>query len=60
MQAKTGRETEFKASLQKLRGKDADISEEAAEIQVLASKIDNKICIENMCIKIQEYQEAIL
>lgn len=31
--AKTGRETEFKASLQKLRGKDADISEEAAEIQ---------------------------
>ncbi|KAF8015159.1 hypothetical protein BT93_H0840 [Corymbia citriodora subsp. variegata] len=31
--AKTGREKEFEAALQKLRGKDADISEEAAEIQ---------------------------
>ncbi|KAI6695660.1 hypothetical protein NL676_023370 [Syzygium grande] len=33
MQAKTGHEKDFKAALQKLRGKDADISEEAAEIQ---------------------------
>ncbi|KAK3415670.1 hypothetical protein EUGRSUZ_H01597 [Eucalyptus grandis] len=33
MQAKTGHEKEFEAALQKLRGKDADISEEAAEIQ---------------------------
>ncbi|KAK3415694.1 hypothetical protein EUGRSUZ_H01565 [Eucalyptus grandis] len=31
--AKTGHEKEFEAALQKLRGKDADISEEAAEIQ---------------------------
>ncbi|KAJ8636541.1 hypothetical protein MRB53_010808 [Persea americana] len=31
--AKIGSEKEFKASLQKLRGKDADISKEAAEIQ---------------------------
>lgn len=31
--AKRGREKEFEAALQKLRGKDADISEEAAEIQ---------------------------
>ncbi|XP_039157069.1 sugar transporter ERD6-like 7 [Eucalyptus grandis] len=31
--AKTGRKKEFEAALQKLRGKDADISEEAAEIQ---------------------------
>ncbi|KAK3415679.1 hypothetical protein EUGRSUZ_H01584 [Eucalyptus grandis] len=30
---KTGREKEFEAALQKLRGNDADISEEAAEIQ---------------------------
>lgn len=36
MQAKTGRQKEFEASLQKLRGKDADISHEAAEIQVLS------------------------
>ncbi|KAI6695666.1 hypothetical protein NL676_023376 [Syzygium grande] len=31
--AKTGRKKEFEAALQKLRGKDADISEEATEIQ---------------------------
>ncbi|CAH8353371.1 unnamed protein product [Eruca vesicaria subsp. sativa] len=31
--AKMGRDTEFKAALRKLRGKKADISEEAAEIQ---------------------------
>lgn len=31
--AKVGREKEFKASLQRLRGKDADISHEATEIQ---------------------------
>ncbi|KAJ4727554.1 Sugar transporter ERD6-like [Melia azedarach] len=31
--AKTGKEKEFEAALQKLRGKDADISVEAAEIQ---------------------------
>ena len=29
-----GRDTDFKAALRKLRGKKADISEEAAEIQV--------------------------
>ncbi|GKU86677.1 hypothetical protein SLEP1_g1169 [Rubroshorea leprosula] len=33
MQAKTGRDKEFEAALQKLRGKDTDISNEAAEIQ---------------------------
>jgi len=32
-----GRDTEFEAALRKLRGKKADISEEAAEIQVLNS-----------------------
>lgn len=36
MQAKQGRQKEFEASLRKLRGKDADISTEAAEIQVCA------------------------
>lgn len=35
MQAKTGHEKQFEAALQRLRGKDFDISEEAAEIQVL-------------------------
>lgn len=35
IQAKTGKEKEFEAALQKLRGKDADITHEAAEIQVL-------------------------
>ena len=38
MQAKIGREKEFEVALQKLRGKDADISEEAAEIQVRTYK----------------------
>lgn len=38
MQAKTGRKKEFEAALQKLRGKDADISEEATEIQVKGFK----------------------
>lgn len=37
MQAKTGRQKDFDAALRKLRGKNADISEEAAEIQVLLS-----------------------
>lgn len=35
--AKTGRQKDFDAALRKLRGKNADISEEAAEIQVLLS-----------------------
>lgn len=35
MQAKTGCEKEFEAALQSLRGKDADISKETAEIRVL-------------------------
>ena len=34
LQANVGREKEFHASLQKLRGEDADISEEAIEIKV--------------------------
>ncbi|KAF5930349.1 hypothetical protein HYC85_031222 [Camellia sinensis] len=33
-QAKIGHQTDFEAALQRLRGKDADISEEAAEIQI--------------------------
>jgi len=33
LQANVGREKEFHASLQKLRGEDADISEEAIEIK---------------------------
>lgn len=37
VQAKTGNHKEFQAALRKLRGKDADISEEAAEIQVRVS-----------------------
>lgn len=36
LQAKTGHQKEFEVALQRLRGKDVDISEEAAEIQVLA------------------------
>jgi hypothetical protein len=34
LQANVGREKEFHASLQKLRGEDADVSEEAIEIKV--------------------------
>lgn len=37
IQAKTGREKEFESALQKLRGKDVNISQEATEIQVLIS-----------------------
>ena len=35
LQAKVGREKEFQDALRKLRGKDADITFEAAEIKVL-------------------------
>lgn len=35
IQAKKGARKEFEAALQKLRGSDADINHEAAEIQVL-------------------------
>lgn len=34
LQANVGREKEFHASLQMLRGEDADVSEEAVEIKV--------------------------
>ncbi len=34
-QAKVGREGEFQAALQKLRGKDTDVTREAEEIQVV-------------------------
>lgn len=34
IQAKQGRQKEFEASLRRLRGKDADVRAEAAEIQV--------------------------
>jgi len=34
LQAKRGRQRDFEAALQILRGKDADISEEAEEVQV--------------------------
>nr|KAJ0224243.1 hypothetical protein LSAT_V11C100019040 [Lactuca sativa] len=37
--AKIGRKKEFDAALRKLRGKDADISEEVDEIQVFISKL---------------------
>lgn len=35
-QAKVGRDKEFQVALRKLRGKDADITREAAEIQVIS------------------------
>lgn len=35
MQAKIGHEKEFEVALQTLRGKDADICQEAAEIRVI-------------------------
>ncbi|CAH9115175.1 unnamed protein product [Cuscuta epithymum] len=38
--AKIGHKKEFEIALQKLRGKDADISEEAAEIQDYVEKLD--------------------
>jgi len=38
LQANIGREKAFHASLQKFRGKDYDISEEAAEIKVIYSQ----------------------
>jgi hypothetical protein len=37
LQAKIGREIECEATLQRLRGKNADISQEAAEIRVISS-----------------------
>lgn len=43
MQAKVGKEKEFESALQKLRGKDFDISQEAAEIQVCTSKIQTPV-----------------
>ncbi|XP_015891559.2 sugar transporter ERD6-like 7 isoform X1 [Ziziphus jujuba] len=39
--AKMGRQKEFEASLQKLRGKDANISHEAAEIQEYIATLEN-------------------
>lgn len=36
-QAKVGRKKEFQLALQTLRGKDTDVSREAAEIQVLTN-----------------------
>lgn len=35
LQAKRGQQKDFEAAMQILRGKDADISEEAKEVQVL-------------------------
>jgi SP family sugar porter-like MFS transporter len=35
LQAKIGKEAEFEAALQRLRGKNADISQEAADIRVI-------------------------
>ena len=45
LQAKVGREKEFQLALRRLRGKDVDISDEAAEILVL-SKLS--LLIENL------------
>ena len=39
LQAKVGREKEFEASLQLLRGKDTDISQEAAHILVTSTPL---------------------
>lgn len=36
LQAKVGHDKEFQVALQRLRGKDADITREAAEIKVLS------------------------
>lgn len=53
MQAKVGLDKEFQVALRKLRGKDADITREAAEIQVLilnyraSLKACNFICLRN-------------
>ena len=46
LQAKVGHEKEFQVALQRLRGKDADITNEATEIQVLCStlKVCNTLC----------------
>ncbi|XP_039029245.1 sugar transporter ESL1-like isoform X1 [Hibiscus syriacus] len=40
--AKSGREKEFKASLKSLRGKDSDISEEAADIRVYMETLEQR------------------
>ncbi|PQM33063.1 hypothetical protein Pyn_01737 [Prunus yedoensis var. nudiflora] len=42
--AKTGRQRDFEVALQKLRGKDADVSHEAAEIQSISKIIYVKAC----------------
>lgn len=47
MQAKTGHKKEFEAALQRLRGQDADISLEAAEIQVLICGLYTGVQIDN-------------
>lgn len=37
LQAKNGRDKEFEASLQRLRGENADVSQELAEIRVCST-----------------------
>ena len=49
LQAKVGNEEEFKISLQKLRGADADIYEEVAEIQVFLKSLHHFNIILNVC-----------
>jgi len=44
LQAKRGRRKDFEAALQILRGKDADISEEAEEVQV-PIHLDKTMCL---------------
>lgn len=43
MQAKTGRDNDFLSALQRLRGEESDISEEAEEIKVLNMETNNHL-----------------
>ena len=56
MQAKIGREKEFESALQDLRGKDADISKDAAEIRVL--NLDS-IILTNSGNELEHYRENV-
>lgn len=53
MQAKIGKPIEFDSALRKLRGKDVDVSEEAAEIKVSLSKILTFFYVRKEYIKIK-------
>ncbi|KAK3041424.1 hypothetical protein RJ639_000401 [Escallonia herrerae] len=55
--AKIGRQKEFEAALRRLRGKDADIAEEAAEIQVRAFKLQLPLFFKDIGVGLMVFQQ---